>query len=114
MLRRFSRIPQAGSLEENFFPAIFISDDAALHASVPIQSSENTSAAAPAHASLVRLFATADTWISIAPTPTAQNKLFLPAGIIEYFGIDPNDLIATYRAGGSDGTLYVSYGGTLV
>lgn len=108
-MRRFSRIPQAGSLEENWFSAIYVSDAAAFHSQIEFDTTNALSTPVPANVSVLRLFATENCFVSYGENPTAANKMFLPAGIIEYYGVDAGKQIAVTRATKS-GILYVTYG----
>lgn len=106
---RRSRIPQAGSLEENWFAAIFLSDDAALY--TPIDFDEtNKQITVPSNVSIARVFSTENVFLSYGDNPTAAGKTFLPAGIIEYYGVEPGKKFAAIRAGNKNGTIYISFG----
>lgn len=62
-------------------------------------------------ATIVRLFATQDCYVRISLNPTASNSnsLFLPGGIVEYFGVSPLHKIAAIRSS-ADGVLYITEG----
>jgi hypothetical protein len=105
-----SRIPQAGSLEENWFSAIFIDDSASNHEKISFTNANVQGSAVPAGVSVARLVASKDCFVSYGSNPTAANtKMFLPAGVIEYFGVDPGKKFAAIRDT-ANGTLYISYG----
>lgn len=108
-MRRFSRIPQAGSLEENWFSAIFLNDSAAYHAAVNFTNTSQLAPVVPQNVSIARVVATKDCFISYGDAPDAAGKMFLPAGIVEYFGVDPGKRFAVIRET-TDGTLYIAYG----
>jgi hypothetical protein len=81
-----SRIPRAGSLEENQFPAIFIGT--ALDFSFAI-GSFSSSAPIGAGVTLLRVAATKNCQIKIGGSPAC----YLPAGIVEYFGCKEGDIL---------------------
>lgn len=108
---RRSRIPQAGSLEENFFSAIFIGETNALFQKISITVASIPSLVIPDNVSIMRVFADVNCYLAYGETPVADaDKLLLPGGIIEYFGVDPGKKIAVIRAGTKNGTLYVAFG----
>lgn len=61
-------------------------------------------------ASVIRVVATTDCHIVIATNPTATTtSAFLPAGVVEYIGINGGDKIAAIkRSGGTAGQLFVT------
>jgi hypothetical protein len=63
--------------------------------------------------SIVRLFATVDSWISFGSNPTAvaegASSLFLPGGIVEYFQISSTEKIAVIQSS-TAGKLYITEG----
>jgi len=76
-------------------------------------SSSQQSTAVSDKTSIIRLFCTKDCFIAIGPNPTVTTSgttgAFLPGGIIEYFGVNPNDKIAVIQVSAS-GTLYITEG----
>jgi hypothetical protein len=51
---------------------------------------------------LVRLCASSDCFVAFGSNPTASSSsLFLPAGMVEYFGINPGDKIAVIQSSAS-------------
>lgn len=71
------------------------------------------SAALGVGTSLVRLFSTVDCFILVGANPTALvdgTSMFLPGGIVEYFGVTGGQKIAVIAAGASTGSLYVTEG----
>lgn len=47
---------------------------------------------------LIRLTASSDCYVAFGPNPTATNaSLMLPAGMVEYFGINPGDKVAVLQ-----------------
>ena len=104
-----SRIPRAGSLEENQFPAIFPGTSQVL----AITGTQALSAVFASETTIIRVVATKDCFLEIGGTPVADaTKCFLPAGIIEYFGAREGDKLAVIKAGsGASGTLYLTEGG---
>lgn len=68
------------------------------------------STAFAATCNIIRVVATQPAWISIGANPTAaaNTSIYLPANIAEYFACSPGDKLATLRAGGTSGVVYVS------
>jgi len=62
--------------------------------------------------SIVRLYATSDCYVAFGENPTAStSSMFLPAGVIEYFGVPPDSewQLAVIQSS-SAGTIYVTEG----
>lgn len=97
-----NQVPAAGTVG---FPAIFIGTS---HAVTTSGSSQVVSLLPST--SLVRLFATKDCFIDIQKTPVAtSSRMFLPGGIVEYFGVQPGQNLAVLQVSAS-GVLYVTEG----
>ncbi len=63
-----------------------------------------------AKTSILRLFSTTDCYIAVGDNPTASSSsLFLPGGIVEYFGISSGQKLAAIQSSGA-GVLYISEG----
>lgn len=104
-----SRIPRAGSLEENWFSAIYIGTSQ----KIAVGAASVASSVFSAGVTVMRLYADADCYVTIGSVPVASaTSMFLPAGILEYVGIDANDKIAVIQSGSSTGTLYLTEGRT--
>lgn len=73
--------------------------------------SSQQSSAVGANTTIVRLYATQDTYVEIGsnPTATTTTSMFLPLGFVEYFGITPGHKIA-YIQSTSAGTLFITEG----
>ncbi len=57
---------------------------------------------------IVRLYSTTNCHVRFGSAPTAvTTDTFLPAGVPEYFGINPGEIIAVIR-NSADGTLYIT------
>ena len=64
------------------------------------------SVAVPANIHDVRIVCTSNAWIAIGANPTAtaaDNSLYMPAGVVEYFHISPGEKISAVQdsAGGN-------------
>lgn len=63
----------------------------------------------PIAAELIRVVGTSACFLDFGVSPVATTgKLYLPAGVPEYFSWVPNDKVSALQAVGA-GTLYVSY-----
>lgn len=97
---------QAFSSNTNEFQAICIGDSHIIVTDV-------TSTQSPAVAqqtSIIRLFCTKDCFIAIGQDPVATtSSMFLPGGIIEYYGSNPGDKVAVLQVSIS-GILYMTEG----
>lgn len=61
---------------------------------------------------IIRIFCTQDTFIAFGSNPTANtsgSSLFMPGGIVEYFGVTPSTKIAVIQSSMS-GTVYCTEG----
>lgn len=93
---------------ENTFEAII----PGISQSVAVGAASVQSAALQSKSSIIRLFSTTDCFILIGATPTALQdgtSMFLPAGVIEYFGVNGAPLVAVIQSSAS-GTLYITEG----
>ena len=59
----------------------------------------------------MRLFCTQDAYVAFGANPTANttSSMFLPGGIIEYYGVTPSTKIAVIQSTAA-GTLYITEG----
>jgi hypothetical protein len=100
--------PQKGSI--HYFDAIFPGPSQRVVAG---SSSVQSAAALPGHA-IVRLFSTVNCFLAIGPNPSAMADgvcVFLPSGIVEYFGIHERDKVAVIKdIGEPDGFLFITEG----
>lgn len=104
-----SKSPRMGSDPRDRFDAIF--HGTSQTRSVGAASAQ--SAAVGANTTLVRLFATVDTWVHFGANPTAVTtgtSIYLPAGVVEYFGCAGSDKIAALAATAATGNLYITEG----
>jgi len=102
-----SKIPRAGTLEENSFPCIYIGESE----KISFGASALNSSVAASRTTIVRLYATKNCFIAIGDGVTADNTaMFLPAGIVEYFGINAGDWVSVIQAT-AGGDLYLTFGG---
>lgn len=99
-------VPISDNANHNGFQAII----PGISQQLSISGSSQQSAAFSATPNLVRLFATKDCYIEIGTNPTAtSSSMFLPGGIVEYFGLFSGYKLAVLQAS-SSGTLYVTEG----
>lgn len=81
--------------ESRVIPAVFPGNSQR----VAIGASSVQSSAMGETTGLVRLTGSSDCYVSFGSNPTATtSSLYLPAGAIEYFGINPGDKIAVLQA----------------
>ena len=112
-----SKMPRAGSLEENGFQAIFISDDAAYHDTVVIDGTTTESKVAPDRASIAKVFCTEETWItyrlpSVVGVLAPTGKFFVPSDSTVFVGVETGAKLVFTRASARSGTAHISFGGT--
>lgn len=66
----------------------------------------------PLGCGMVRVVSTVACHLAFAGAPTATtSSLYLPAEIAEYWAVDPAWKIAALRAGGQDGTVFITAAG---
>lgn len=107
MSLRGSKGAQKGSNPNTKFDAVF--PGASQKVSFTGTSAQCTNPFA-ANVSILRVFADQDCYLAFGVNPTADSTgLFLPAGMIEYFGINPGDKVAAIQKS-SAGTLYIMEG----
>ena len=104
-----SKMPRAGSLEENGFQAIFpgLSGSKAFNSA-----SAELADIAPANCTVVKLYATRNCFIKIAPSAPIANTTtcyYLPVDKEVLLGLDPGAHIAVI-AESAPGVLYYSFG----
>ncbi len=98
--------PESGSFAKNVFQAIVPGDSHTRS----VGASSAQSAQVGTKTSIVRLFCTVDCFIKIGANPTAAaTDMFLPGGIIEYYGCNPGDKVAAIQSS-TGGTLYITEG----
>lgn len=101
-----SRAVPAKTEANDIFPAIY----KGTCQTISFTGSSQASNATGAFVTIVRVFATKDCFLNFGSAPTAASTdMFLPAGIIEYFGMIPGEKIAAIRSS-DNGTLYITEG----
>ena len=72
--------------------------------------SSQQSSAFSSNTTIVRLFSTQDCYVAFGTNPTAtSSSMFLPAGIVEYFGVTESSKLAVLQVT-SSGILYITEG----
>jgi len=100
------------SYQASGFPAIFPGDSQKVSFTGTSAQSAAFSGGTNTESTVIRVFATEDCHIKVGANPTALadgSCMFLPAGIVEYIGVNPTDKIAAIRDTTS-GTLYITEG----
>jgi len=100
---------RAGTQNNNTFQTLYPSSPQKL----TVTSSSTQSAAFGESVSVVRLFSTKDCYVKFGSTPTATSSdIFLPGGIIQFFGVVPGEKLAVIRDT-ADGVLHILEGGVI-
>ena len=105
-----SKGARKGSNPENTFDVIF---QGASQKITTVGSSVQSTAVGSA-TTIVRLYATQNTYVEIGsnPTATTASSMYLPLGFVEYFGVTPGHKIACIQDTDS-GTLFITEGASV-
>lgn len=105
-----SKFPRKGSNPNNGFDAIF----QGTCQKITTTGTSSQSTAVGSGTTIIRVFATQSTYIEIGsnPTATTASSLYLPYGIVEYFGVAPGHKIAAIQDT-TGGILYITEGASV-
>ena len=101
-----SKVPRVEGFQTTSFQSII----PGFSYTISFSAASATSPAVESDTDVVRVFSTEDCFLKFGSSPTATTSdMFLPAGIVEYFGMNPGDKIAVIRSV-NNGLLYVTEG----